>query len=341
MNKFFKYLLIFLLVCIIIGLGIFCFFFVGKAKTADNIVWGVDFSQMQAESLKLDWKEVYLSLIYELGAKNIKIHTQWDWVEGKKGEYYFDDIDWQIKKAKENNVKIIYVLGLKTGRWPECHIPEWAKGLDEKQQKQKILDYIGKVVARYKNNSNIIYWQVENEPLFEFGECPGWYYKNEDFLKEEVKFVKSLDPSRKIIISDSGEGSMWFDVAKIGDIVGTTLYRGAWANISEDKGFYFNYFFSPVYYSRKALLIKTFYKKDVMCIELQAEPWASRPFYDVELSEQYKSMNLQRIKDNIQYAKETGLDTFYLWGAEWWYWLKEKQDSPEIWNEVKSLFSKK
>lgn len=338
MKKILKIFLILVLIIFLFLVGVFCFFFVGGTTEAKKINWGIDFSQMQAESLKLNWKEAYLSLIYDLGVKNIKIHTQWDWVEGKQGQYFFDDVDWQIKKAKENNVNIIYVLGLKTGRWPECHMPSWANGLNEQEQKQEILDFIKTTVTRYKDNKNIIYWQVENEPLFEFGECPNWYYKSEDFLRQEVAFVKALDPTRKVIVSDSGEGSMWFDVAKIGDIVGTTLYRSVWTHISENSGFYFNYFFSPTYYARKAFLIKTLYGKDVICIELQAEPWASKPFYDVPLSEQYKTMDLKTIKDNIQYAKETGLNTFYFWGAEWWYWLKEKQNAPEIWNELKTLF---
>jgi len=193
-------------------------------------------------------------------------------------------------------------------------------------------------VERYKNNDEIIYWQVENEPLFKFGRCPPWYYKNTDFLKQEVALVKSLDPSRKVIVSDSGEMSMWFDAAKIGDIVGNTMYREAWAHISNSFGFYFHYFFSPVFYSRKALLIQKIFGKKVICIEFQAEPWASKPFNDVPLQEQYKTMNLQIFKDNVEYAKETGFDTFYFWGVEWWYWLKTEKNSPDIWNEARNLF---
>ena len=35
---------------------------------------------------------------------------------------------------------------------------------------------------------------------------------------------------------------------------------------------------------------------------------------------------------------EKFLKEFYLWGAEWWYWMKEKQNKPEIWDEAKKLF---
>lgn len=49
-------------------------------------------------------------------------------------------------------------------------------------------------------------------------------------------------------------------------------------------------------------------------------------------------MNLQQLKENIAYAKSTGLDTFYFWGAEWWYWLKTVQEKPAIWEYARELF---
>ena len=120
---------------------------------------------------------------------------------------------------------------------------------------------------------------------------------------------------------------MWFGAAKIGDIVGITMYREVWAHITNSFGFYFHYLFSPVYYSRKALLVKKIFGKDVICIELQAEPWTSKPFYDVPLHEQAKTMNPELFEQNVEFAKETGLDKFYFWGVEWWYWMKDKAKS--------------
>lgn len=317
---------------------IFCYFFVGKAKVQKDIIWGVDFSQMQAEALKLNWKQTYSAIIDDLGAKNIKLHTQWDFVEGKKGKYFFDDIDWQVSQAEQNNVKLIYVLGLKTGRWPECHVPEWAEILSKDEQQQELLNYVRQVVLRYKSSGAIAYWQVENEPLFPFGQCPEWYYKDNKFLEREIALVKSLDSSRPIIVSDSGEQSIWFGVAKNADLVGITIYREVWAHITDGWGFYLKSFLSPVTYWRKASLINRIFGKKVICIELQAEPWVSKPFYNVSLAEQAKTMNLALFEKNVKYAKETGLDTFYFWGAEWWYWLKTTQNQPQIWDEAKKLF---
>jgi hypothetical protein len=340
MKKILKISLVSIIIIIVAAvLAVFLYFFIGRAQVPDIITFGVDFSQSQAEYLKLNWKEAYSAIIDDLGAKNIKLHTNWNWVEGKKDNYFFDDIDWQIKQAEQKDVKIIYVIGMKTGRWPECHMPLWTNNLSEKRQQTELLKYITEVVQRYKGSKAIINWQVENEPLFNFGECPSWYYKNDDFLKQEIALVKSLDPARQIIISDSGEQSTWFGAAKVGDIVGITMYRNVWAQVTETFGFNATYsFLNPVTYMRKIQIIKDVFEKDVICIELQAEPWASLPLLEAPLEEQIRSMNPTMLKENVEFAKKTGLDKFYLWGVEWWYWMKTANNQPEIWNEAKTLF---
>jgi hypothetical protein len=112
---------------------------------------------------------------------------------------------------------------MKTPRWPECHIPEWAKLQSKEEQQAAILDFLKEIVARYDSSKAIVRWQVENEPFFPFGECP-WVDK--EFLKKEVALVKSLDSkNRPVVVTDSGEGSLWIQAAKIGDIAGTTMYK--------------------------------------------------------------------------------------------------------------------
>ena len=339
MSKILKIFFIVLIAIIVLIAAFVCYFFMGQTKAQDSITWGVDFSQSQAEYLKLNWKDLYMAMITDLKVKNIKLHTNWDWVEGKKDNFYFNDIDWQVKQAEQNNVKIIYVIGMKTGRWPECHMPAWTEGMPEAQVKSELLAYMTQVVQRYKNSKAISYWQVENEPLFNFGECPSWYYQNDDFLKTEVALVKSLDPSRQIIVSDSGEQSTWFDAAKIGDIVGITMYRNAWAHVTDTFGFNMYSFLDPMVYEKKAQLIKKLYGKDVICIELQAEPWTSKPLMQSSVAEESKSMNPNMFEENINFAEQTGFDKFYFWGVEWWYWMKTTQNQPAIWNEAKQLFA--
>lgn len=307
--------------------------FIISPPQAAKIVWGVNFSQKQSENLGLNWKENYSALLDDLGAKNLKLAVPWDLIEPLKNKYDFNDLDWQINEAYKKGVKIILVIGMKTSRWPECHLPQWAAGLPKEEQQKEILDMLGKIITRYRDSSAIEYWQVENEPLFKFGECP---WKDNDFLKKEINLVKSLD-KRQIIISDTGEWSFWFGPAKLGDLVGVTMYRKVWFTPWNSYVDY-NYFLPVAFYWERAQIIKKIFNKKVLCIELQAEPWCQSFLKDCPLKEQEKTMSLEKFKENVDFAKKSGLREFYLWGSEWWYWQKTTQNNPSFWEEAGKLF---
>ena len=310
------------------------FFFVGLPKETGGIRWGVNFSQEHAEKLGLDWKETYLALLDDLGAKKIKIAVPWDLLEPEQGTFDFKDLDWQIQKAKERGVSVLLAIGMKTPRWPECHIPEWAKGLTEKEQKQRVLKAVEKTVLRYGEEESVWAWQAENEPFFKFGECP-WEIDKE-FLEKEISLIKEKDSlERPVIVTGSGEFSLWLKPARMGDIAGVTLYRKVW--LKELKS-YFTHLFPPVFYGRRAKLINWIFDKEVVCVELQAEPWTPSLIYNSTLKEQEKTMDLEQFKKNVNFAKSTGLKEFYFWGGEWWFWLKEKKGKPEIWQTARKMF---
>lgn len=323
------------IIWILLGLGIIfiAYFFVGFANPAKNMTWGVNFSVKQAEFLKLDSKETYLAILKDLGAKNIKISVYWDLIEKEKGVYDFSELDWQMKEAEKNNANVILAVGMKVPRWPECHLPTWARDLNKDEQQAEILNMLQEVVSRYKDSSSLSMWQVENEPLLKFGACP-WI--DEEFLKKEVSFVKSLDSKHKIIITDSGELSMWLKASQAGgDVIGVTTYKKVW---QQQVHTYMSYVFPPVYYNRRADIVKNFYNQKVIGVELQAEPWCANSIMNSSLEEQEKTMNLKQFKNNVQFAKDTGIDTFYFWGAEWWYYMKKNYNDSSIWDEAKKLF---
>ena len=332
-KKILKTAFLALLFFILIFIG---YFFLGKAAPQKEIIWGVNFSQKHSELLGLDWKENYLALFDDLKVKNLKLLIDWDLIEPENDKFNFEDLNWQLEEAQKRGAEVILVIGMKTGRWPECHIPNWATNLTKNDMQNEILNLIETVTSYYKNSTYsdaIKIWQIENEPLLNFGECP-WIDKA--FLKKEIETAKATDPSKPIIISDSGEWSFWFEPARLGDIVGTTMYRGAWFG---KLNTYINYHLPPVFYYRKSQFIKKIFNKEVVVVELQAEPWSEKLLYDSSLEEQEKTMNPEIFKDNIEFARQTGLGEFYFWGAEWWYWLKIKQDKPDIWNEAKNLFT--
>jgi len=343
MKKIMFYIIFFIVITIFI---VFLFFFVGSPPQAKEIIFGVTFSQKHAKDLGISWKETYLALLDDLRAKNLRIITHWDLVEPGEGEYNFDDLDWQIAEAEKRGAKTLLIIGMKVPRWPECHIPEWAKNLEKSQQQERILALLEKFVLRYRDSSSIERWQVENESFFPFGQCP---WVDREFLKKEVNLVKSLDPQKRpIVLTESGEFTPWLLSAKFGDIVGTTLYRKVWFTYPSflqkilgrfhQTGVYVKYPLRPVFYWRKAQIVKKIANKEVIVAELQAEPWGPKLLYDSPLKEQKKTMDLEQFKKNIEFAKRTGLKEFYLWGAEGWYWLKVKQNDPRIWDEAKKLF---
>lgn len=306
----------------------------------ENIVWGVNYSESHTEYLGLDPDETYSALISDLGAKRIKMHIDWNATEPNYGMLDFSTLDKRVKEAERNDVKLVMVIGMKTGRWPECHTPTWLKDIPADERQDVIVQYVSTVVGRYKNSEAVEYWQIENEPLLEFGTCPDWYYElGTDLLEAEVAAVRSLDSERKIIISDSGELSSWTTVAGIGDIVGVTMYRSTWNAAEKTFGLNPYTFLAPEFYSAKAVFIEHTYGKPVIGIELQAEPWASKPVTEASIEEQDKSMNPELFKENVEFAKQAGFDAYYFWGAEWWYWMKTKHGKPEIWDTAKILFT--
>lgn len=340
MKSIFLFLIIVILVLVIVL--IWSKFFIPDTIVS-KIKWGVSFSQKQSEALGLDWRENYLAILNDLKVKFLRISVHWDLIEPIENQYDFSDLDWQINKAREAGAQIILAIGMKTPRWPECHLPDWANNLSPEKQQERVNNLIREIVLRYKDEETIVAWQIENEPFFPFGECPK---RKKGFLNEEIKIVKSLD-NRKIITTDSGEWSFWIKTAKRGDVFGISLYRRVWSTTFSflhkifpfiPDGFYLTYPFPPEFYSIRVKILEKLLNKKVIVAELQAEPWNPVATSVSLQEEQKKTMDLEKFKEMINFAQKTGLDEFYLWGAEWWYWLKTKQNNLLFWEEAKKLF---
>ncbi|MBI2446596.1 MAG: DMT family transporter [Parcubacteria group bacterium] len=320
---------------ILVGIGLFLIVF-GQFPTADHnrpIIWGVTFSSKFSKELGLNPKENLIAILDNLEVDNIRLIAYWDEIEKEKNTFDFSDLDWQINEAQKRNVKIILVIGMKVPRWPECYMPNWAEMISNKERENELKLYLAEIIKRYKNNKVIKMWQVENEPFLRFGECPE---REKNFIESEISLVKSLDKSRPILITDGGEFGWWPKAAKEGDIFGTTMYRRVYNK-------YFgriNYHLPPEFFILKEKITRFFindHNKKFIVIELSAEPWMAKQIYETGLQEQLKSFDIDFFKDTIQYAKATGFDEYYLWGAEWWYYMKVN-GHPEFWEEAKKLW---
>lgn len=329
--KIFKIILILFAVTVLLIL----IFSRGQVYNKNELTYGATFSKKQALSLGLDWQKLYLEALDDLNIKHFRIPAYWDEIEATKGEYNYTDLDWQIVEAEKRGAQVILAIGGRLPRWPECHMPDWTNNLEKENREKATFKYLKKTVERYKNNKSIYAWQIENEYfLAGFGECQNF---GTDFLDAEITLVKKLDPEKPIVITDSGELSLWVPAAKRADIFGTSLYLNTYSGFLKK---YIHYPITPGFFHFKKNIASLFANpKKWIVIELQAEPWGPIPYQNMSDKERSRTMDLEKFRNIIEFSRKAGFKEFYLWGLEWWSWEKEKNNNPLLWEEAKKIFN--
>jgi hypothetical protein len=324
---------------VILGLlaALLVFYGVSWIPTYENehTVWGVTFSQFYAEEeLELDWRAAYLAMLDDLRPAKLRLIAYWQYLEPEPNELHFEDLDWQIAEAARREIPVTVAIGYRVPRWPECHWPDWVRRETNEEFRVEVKEYLTHVVEHYRTTPGIERWQIENEPLFSFfGVCPP---PDASFLDEELALVRSLDPVRPLMLTDSGEFSTWQSVAGRADVVGTTLYRTVWNQYTG----WWTHFLPPSWYALRAKFARMFEgTDDVIIAELQAEPWAAgnRSIVAVPFAEQTERFDLAEFERTLVFAQATGLSEIYLWGAEWWYWRRAQGDAT-FWDAAKKVF---
>lgn len=298
-----------------------------------NITYGVSFSKLHSDELGVPWKETYTAILDELNVKHLRLSAHLPMIEPVAGKYNFSELDYQMVEANKRGADVILAVGLRLPGWPECHTPDWAINLDQATKQKKILDYIETTVNRYKNAPSLRFWQVENEAFLHFaGQYCGEV--NENFLTKEIALVGRLDPKHKILITDSGEFGKWYKARRYGDVFGTSVYLYIWHDILGPL----RYPITPGFFRFKQNLIDFISgPKQTILIELGAEPWLAQPIIKAPISLQLDRMSIDKFKEVIKFNRETGFAEQYLWGAEWWYYMKQN-GHPEFWDMAKTLF---
>lgn len=308
-------------------------FFLARTPVPEDITYGMSFSADYARELGLPWRDVYDAILTDLQVRHLRLMAHWTMVEPTRDEYQFRELDYQLSRAAEEGATVIMSVGMRVPRWPECHIPEWADGLSKAAREREILELITQVVNRYKDEEVITHWQVENEPYLEVfarEHCPPL---DERFLDQEIALVRTLDPDRPILLTDSGNLGRWAGAYQRADVFGTSVYVHFW---TPEFGQY-RTILPPWFYRVKDNLMALRYgEKPTMLIELAAEPWLPAPITEVPVAQQLDRMNPDLFRGVVEYAAETRFAMQYLWGAEWWYWLREQGDA-EMWQLGRAL----
>lgn len=310
-------------------------FILSLEKKPEQISYGVSFSRFHSEELGLDWRQTYLALLNDLGVRNFRFSAHWPLTEPENNRFNFSELDFQMNQARAKNASVILAVGRRLPGWPECHEPDWALNLSKAEKEKEILEYIEKVILRYKDYPNILYWQIENESFLTFFSRSACGELDKDFLDREVALAKSLDPAREILLTDSGEFGTWLGAYRRGDVFGTSLYLYIWNRRLGPL----RYPITPAFFRIKKNLTELIAgKKYSFIVELSTEPWLLQPIVHTPLEVQFDRMGIGKFNEMISFSSKTGFDRIYLWGAEWWYWLKQN-GYPEHWERAQKLFT--
>ncbi len=312
------------------------------------LILGASFIPAYAESLGLDAQETMDAMLNDLGIRHFRLVSYWNQLEPEQNKYDFTLLDWQFEKAEAAGAKITLSLGLRQPRWPECHMPDWAKNLPSGTEagtwQSELLDYMTEVVNRYKDSPALASYQLENEYFLRgFGDCEKMLGAEDAFdrdrLVNEYNLVKQLDPYHTLIIARSNNALGMPVGEPTPDEFGISIYKRVWdANLTKR---YLEYPFPAWFYGFVAGSQKIYTGKDMIIHELQAESWPpGGNILAVSLEEQNKSFNAERFKTRVEFGKGTGMREIYLWGSEYWYYRLIKLNDPSLWDVAKDEFSR-
>ncbi len=231
--------------------------------------FGVSFSAKQCANFSqspvavLDW-------LIDQGWRRFRLMSYWDQCQPEPGTFDFTELDRQVKTIAKSGGIVTLCLGARQPRWPENHWPDWAWQLPPAERNKHLSRFIGRVVRRYRSNSAVISYQLENEALLtNFGERPD---TDRARLRREFKLVKQLDPHRPIIMTTS---TSWGIPLRrpLPDIVGFSFYQMLY---SSQKNDYTLSFHRPWLDRLRALAIRILWHRQSFIHELQCEPWGPK-----------------------------------------------------------------
>jgi hypothetical protein len=288
---------------------------------------GVTFSYRYAEYLGLDWKQAYTATLDDLGVRHLRVPIYWDEAEAQNDVFTTDQVDWMLDEAAKRGAHVTLAVGMKVPRWPECYLPSWTSNADVNLD-DEVTEYVAYVVDRYKAHPAISAWQIENEPFLSYGTCPS---PSPERVEREVAQAREIDPHHPIVITVSGELETWVEVSRLADVVGASLYRYTWNDTLGPMAFPY----PAAFYRVQGALARLFADR-VILSELQMEPWFDGD--ERSLTSSGVPFTVSTFHEHLDFAERSGFDEVWLWGVEWWYFVRTQGDS-SLWNVAQETFS--
>jgi Beta-galactosidase len=313
---------------------------------------GTTFSPLQCYYMDLDFRAAFRQ-IATLGLDRIRLGAYWNVIEQRPGEFDFSELDWLLEQCAQNRIEVALAVGMKVPRWPEFHFPQWVIDRAETGAGEPALDvrspdvaelalrFLDRVVEHCRSAPALKYWQIENEPFTRL-EIAGGRWLSPAFVQREIALVRSAKlPHQKILLTNAihlptpklAEDEPAFqDSLRLADAVGMNVYTkvptGAPGQYLEP---------TPQFWQTLQDWQTTLTQNDreAWIAEAQAEPWEPQQLVAMQKLN-YPSASPLRMRQLVQQLRAMGYGTIMLWGSEYWYWQKQRQQHLWWW-EVKRL----
>ncbi len=321
---------------------------------------GISFRSPQVAALGLDARTTLQALLtypFQL----IRLGAYWNRLEPEPGQFYFDELDWQVDAAERAGKRIILCVGpLKTFGYPEFFVP--AHHLRRPFPEHTLIKpsaypslltsatgFITRLVERYKHREGIVAWQLEHEAVDPLGIEHTWRL-DASFVEKEAEAVRKADPTRPVMMNGflptslpvrlsqwwrtRDQGDSLVVAGRMADIVGIDYYpRHALMSVGT-RTLYLDGSRSPWQQQRRRQLFAWTHAhgQKLMIAEGQAEPWETVTTPPNPFAQGMYSCLPEHVITNYNTCmrwsrEEAPLYAYLFWGAEYWMLRKQCADS--------------
>jgi hypothetical protein len=314
-------------------------------------ILGVNFSHRHADWLGLDPDALLAELLDRIGVRYFRLSVYWDEIAPAPDQLDFTPVRRWLDPLQERGARALLTVGLRAQRWPEFYPPAWLEKRDylpkaawvhhHPRVVAHLLLMLERLTAFLADYDAIDSWQVENEPFLPgMKRTVAWQF-SPALLGREIAVVREADPRhRPIVVNHSTQNLFdrrWLHALTLGDVIAENVYTRKPNRWPFPR--YFNPYSVPLLgpdlrlYSRVA----RGYSKPLWVTELQAEPWEQ---WDVKrlTAAETGSISPDRIEANLGRAVSAGAQRVYLWGAEWWRYVQERDGDRRYWDLARRLF---
>ncbi len=313
---------------------------------------GISFRSPQVDALGLEGRSTLQALLdrpFEL----IRLGAYWSRVEPRPGAFEPDELDWQVEAAEKAGKQIVICVGaLKTFGYPELFVPahRLAEPLpegrligpaDHSSLLAAALDFVGRIVERYRGVPGVVAWQVEHEAVDPLGFEHSWRLSTA-FVEREIDAVRRADPSRPVLLNGylpasllAGAAQWWRTrdqgdslalARRVADVVGVDYYpRHALAGLGGLTAYLDAR--RSLWDARARAGVLAWARSSgrrLMVTEGQAEPWEAVTVPPNLRGRATYSCPPERLIGTynrwLASARRAGvvLDAYLFWGAEYW-----------------------